>query len=64
MPDTATRYLSKREVAEILGVHTDTIEAYIRDHGLPAVRLGSWTIRIDAAVLESWLREREVGAQP
>jgi excisionase family DNA binding protein len=50
-----TRLLSAREVALYLGVTADTVKAWIRTKGLPAVQLNKREYRIDPIDLEQWL---------
>jgi len=60
---TAEReYLTPEEAAEMLGVHVQTMRAYIRGARLPAFRLaGERSIRLRRADLEKVLEPLEVG---
>ena len=51
-------FLTMDDVAEILGVSHATVFRHIRDHGLPAHRLGPRLVRIRRDELNAW-----VGAQ-
>jgi excisionase family DNA binding protein len=52
------RLLTTREVADRLGVSTETVLRWIASRGLPARRLTSRAIRYDEAELEAWLEQR------
>ncbi len=52
------RLFTARDVAEILGVHPETILCWVRDRKLPAIRLPSGAIRIREDELDAWLDER------
>ncbi len=56
---TTERLLKPADVAEIVGVHRDTVMDWLRTGKLPGVKLpgGNWRVR--AQTLEQWLRERE-----
>jgi excisionase family DNA binding protein len=59
---TEREYLTPEEAAEILGVHVQTMRAYIRAARLPAFRLaGDRAIRLRRADLEKVLEPLEVG---
>ncbi len=47
------------EVAEIVGVHRDTVKQWLQDGKLGSVRIGHRTIRIMPDALDKFLRERE-----
>jgi excisionase family DNA binding protein len=51
--------LTTREVAEELGVTPETVLAWTRERGLPAIRLTSRAIRFRPAEVEAWLVDRE-----
>jgi excisionase family DNA binding protein len=58
MPDTASPMLTVQEVAELMGVHENTVYRWIRDDGLPARRAGKlWRIRRED--LETWTEPTE-----
>lgn len=52
------RLLTARNVAETLGVCTETVLRWIRNGDLPAIRLPGGAIRIGEDELERWLDER------
>jgi chromosome partitioning protein len=54
----AVEYLSVEEVASALGIHRKTVERYIRDNKLRAIKLGQM-YRIKRADLEAFLGETE-----
>ncbi|HLI68459.1 MAG TPA: helix-turn-helix domain-containing protein [Ktedonobacteraceae bacterium] len=53
------RLLTVSEVAAQLSVHRATVYDYIRNAGLPIVRLNPHAIRIDATDLAVWVNERK-----
>ena len=56
MPDE--RLLTAREVAELLGVSTETVLRWTRAGDLPAIRLPGGAIRYRPSELEAWLAGR------
>jgi excisionase family DNA binding protein len=52
------RLLTCREVAELLGVSSETILRWHRRGQLPSIRLPSGAIRFDREALDAWLAER------
>jgi excisionase family DNA binding protein len=59
--ETAHRYLSPGEVTALLGLSRMTVYRRIRAGDLPALRLGDdGPLRVDAAELERWLKEKAV----
>jgi excisionase family DNA binding protein len=50
-------YLSRKETADYLGVTTKTVDRYIADGRLAAVRLGPRMVRIPTASIEALLTE-------
>jgi excisionase family DNA binding protein len=52
------RLLTAREVAELLGVSTETVLRWTRRGELPAIRLPGGAIRYRADALDGWLMER------
>jgi excisionase family DNA binding protein len=54
----ADRLLTAREVADELGVSTQTILRWVRAGELPAFKLPGGAIRFREAELERWLAER------
>lgn len=52
------RLLTAREVAELLGVSTETIVRWTRKGELPAIRLPGGALRYREDDLERWLEER------
>ncbi|MGH2869034.1 MAG: helix-turn-helix domain-containing protein [Solirubrobacteraceae bacterium] len=52
------RLLTARNVAEILGVNTETVLRLIREGQLPAIRLPGGRLRIVEAEFEDWLASR------
>jgi excisionase family DNA binding protein len=52
------RLLTAREVAERLGLSTETVLRWVRQGKLPALRLPSGTIRFQQNDLDGWLAER------
>jgi excisionase family DNA binding protein len=53
------RWLTVREVAELLRAHPKTIFAWVSSGKLPAARIGNRFVRIDGKALEAEL-ERQV----
>jgi excisionase family DNA binding protein len=66
-PQLPRRFLSKAEVAELLGVSVRTIDRHIHDDvmPLPAVKVGTGRnahVRVDPVALACWLeRPKEIG---
>jgi excisionase family DNA binding protein len=58
--DTLTIPLSVNEVAELIGVHRDTIYRWVRDGELPAINVGAikTILRFPPKELAAWVRER------
>ena len=54
------RLMTRREVAERLGVHTETIKRYQRRGRLPAVVLNSRVTRYEQAAVERLINEGRV----
>jgi excisionase family DNA binding protein len=54
----AERLLTAREVADMLGVSTETVLRWTRAGDLPAIRLPGGAIRYRPAELEAWLAAR------
>lgn len=49
---------SRKEVAELLGIHINTVDRYIKQGIIPARKLGSrWLI--PAAALSAWLEGKD-----
>jgi excisionase family DNA binding protein len=53
-----TRLLTAREVAELLGVSSETALRWHRRGELPAIRLPSGAIRFRQDALDAWIVER------
>jgi excisionase family DNA binding protein len=51
--------LTPREAAEAIGVDRETIYRMIRDGKLPAMRVGTRSLRIERAAVETLLRPVE-----
>jgi excisionase family DNA binding protein len=56
--------LTAREVAELLGVSTETVLRWTRRGDLPAIRLPGGAIRYRADSLEEWLSVRATSRNP
>jgi excisionase family DNA binding protein len=52
------RLLTAREVADVLGVSTETVLRWTRRGDLPAIRLPGGAIRFRKSDLDGWLEER------
>jgi excisionase family DNA binding protein len=50
--------LTAREVADVVGVPSETVLRWARRGELPAIRLPGGAIRVRENVLDEWLRER------
>jgi excisionase family DNA binding protein len=50
--------LTAREVADVVGVSSETVLRWARRGELPAIRLPGGAIRVRENVLDEWLRER------
>lgn len=60
------RLLDTQDVAQILGVHVQTVRRYIRDKRLPAIRITPRLYKVRWRDLERFLRENRTvdeGAQ-
>ena len=56
---TPTRqYVSKAKLAEMLDVDIQTIDKYIREDGLPVVKLTSKTHRFELDAVYAWIDSR------
>jgi excisionase family DNA binding protein len=53
-----TGLLTAREVAALLGVHSETVLRYVRSGRIPAIRLPSEAVRFREGELEASLTER------
>ncbi|NMP23560.1 helix-turn-helix domain-containing protein [Sulfobacillus harzensis] len=56
------KYLTVEEVAEQLQVSSRTVHRWIRDEGLPAIKLAR-AVRVDADDLAGWLAGRKTGGR-
>lgn len=52
-------FLTVTEVAEMIGVHRNTVKNWIEEGALPAWRTPGNHYRISKSALYSWLKERE-----
>jgi excisionase family DNA binding protein len=52
------RLLTAREVAELLGVSTETILRWVRRGELTAIRLPGGALRFQSDALDAWMIER------
>ena len=62
MSINARPLLTARQLAETLGVSTETVLRWTRRQELPAIRLPGGAIRYRATEIELWLESRQVGA--
>jgi excisionase family DNA binding protein len=53
-----TALMTAREVADLLGVSTETVLRWVRQGKLPAIRLPGGAIRFAEHAIEAWLAER------
>lgn len=49
------------ETAAYLGCHPNTVYKYIRERGLPCVKLSAACFRVPRATLDDWLRREATG---
>lgn len=56
-PAPDQRWLTTREVAELLGVHTRSVQHYVK-RGMPARFLGPKTVRYERDAVLAWFRAR------
>lgn len=54
----STRLLTKKQLAERYGVKPRTIESWVRQYGLPAIRITKGFLRFDLAAVEEWESKR------
>jgi excisionase family DNA binding protein len=52
------RLLTARDVAELVGVSSETVLRWTRRGELPAIRLPGGQLRYDATEVDAWLAER------
>lgn len=52
------RLLTARQVAELLGVHVETILAWVRRGDLPGFRMPGGALRFRETDLDAWLQAR------
>jgi len=50
--------LTPRNLAKRVGVSTPTVLRWIKEEGLPAIRVTKRTIRVNPRAVEQWLSER------
>ena len=58
MSEAEQRLLTLSQVARFLGVERRVISNYIRDRGLPVIRISRNTVRVDPQQLEDWIARR------
>lgn len=56
--------LTAREVAQLLGVSSETVLRWTRDGKLPGFRLPGGALRYRETELEGWLTERATNTMP
>jgi excisionase family DNA binding protein len=59
----ARRFLTMEEAAAYVGVCSKQIGTWIREAGLPVIRVGSRVVRIDQRDLDGFMLRYRVGAQ-
>ncbi|AWR86673.1 helix-turn-helix domain-containing protein [Meiothermus taiwanensis] len=58
MQDSKKLAYSRKEVAELLGIHLNSVDRYIKQGAIPARKLGSrWLI--PASALRAWLEGKD-----
>jgi excisionase family DNA binding protein len=57
----AKKYMSAKEVAELLGVKVDTIYSYVLRKKIPCIRRRGVRTRFDSADIEKWIEEGKCG---
>lgn len=62
MTANAGPLITARQLAETLGVSTETVLRWTRRRELPAIRLPGGAIRYRANEIEAWLDSRNIGA--
>jgi excisionase family DNA binding protein len=50
--------LTIRQVADLLCIHRTTVYDFIKKDGLPVLKLGSRSTRVDSIKLQEWMNER------
>jgi excisionase family DNA binding protein len=58
----SNRLRTPRELAELLGVSTETVLRWTRRGELPAIKLPGGAIRFRETDLEAWIAEHAIGA--
>ncbi len=61
MTPNASPLVTARQLAETLGVSTETVLRWTRREELPAIRLPGGAIRYRATEIERWLDSRNIG---
>lgn len=56
----AKTILTLEEVAERLRVNRNTLRTYIKEKGMPHIRIGKRMIRVDEDAFEAWLEKQSV----
>lgn len=53
-----SQLLTIAQVAELLCVHRTTVYDFIKNAGLPVMKLGTRSTRVDSIKLQQWMNER------
>lgn len=53
-----SQLLTITQVADLLCVHRTTVYDFIKHAGLPVMKLGTRSTRVDAIKLQQWMNER------
>ena len=62
MSEGLEQLLTLAEVARYLGVERRVVSNYVRERGLPVIRISRNTVRVDPRQLEEWIMERTGGS--
>ena len=55
-----SNYISKKQVARILGVSTSSVIRWVKTNNLPKpIKFGSNTLKWDITEIEKWIEERK-----
>ncbi len=63
MKSVVINLLNRRQVAEALGVHTETVKRYTYAGLLPAVKFNPRTVRYEPEAVESFIASARIGGK-
>jgi excisionase family DNA binding protein len=63
VPIDEDKLLTAKDLAKILGVDTRTLSNWIKENGLPFIRIGTRTRRFRRSAVESWLKDSSYSSE-